>query len=230
MNKPRASRVAVTLAWLVGLLFAGLSLAAEPAAATPTDDELLFRQLINQLRSDRGLDHLSTDLELTIEARAWTTVMATNDQLAHSPDITSGVTSPWTVLGENVGRHGIHDIQQLFDAFVASPTHLENLVDPRYQYIGIAVVHQPDGTIWTTHRFMAIEPVSAAPPSPEDEAPGGEPSTVAVPSSAAEPEDEPPLDPSSASLPWPEPIGGHAMADYLGPDSGTAPTQMDGWG
>ena len=97
-------------------------------AAASAQDEQLFVQLVNDLRATKGLAPLTTHPELTAEARSWTSHMASTDQLAHSPDMSSGVSAQWSVLGENVGMHGINDVGQLFQAFVNSPAHYENLV------------------------------------------------------------------------------------------------------
>ncbi len=53
-------------------------------------------------------------------------------------------------------------IQELFDAFVASPAHLQNLVDPQFRYVGVGVVYDQSGQMWTTHRFMALGDTPAA--------------------------------------------------------------------
>ncbi len=165
------------------LLAVGSAVKAPPAEAGTVDDEQLFVQLINQVRADVGLPALSVHPELTSGARSWAAAMSSNDQLAHAPDMTVGVTAPWTVLGENVGVHGIHDPNQLFQAFVASPAHYQNLVDPRFQYVGVGVIHaSATGKLWTTHRFMAAD-IPAPPPTTA--APTTTPPTTASPTTAS---------------------------------------------
>ncbi len=127
----------------------------------PVADEARFLQLINQLRVGAGLNPLISHSQLRAGARSWTAEMAGYDQLAHAPDLSTGVSATWTLLGENVGFHGVHDVDSLFQAFVNSPAHHRNLVDSRFQYVGVGVVHGDDGKLWTTHRFMAV----ADPPS-----------------------------------------------------------------
>lgn len=128
------------------------------AADSNHDDADLFVNRVNQLRTQHGLSALALDPELVAEASKWTATMASDGQLAHSPDITAGISAPWTLLGENVGVHQIHDPDELFQAFVNSPPHYNNLVDPRYQYIGVGVVNTAEGKLWTTQRFMALAP------------------------------------------------------------------------
>ncbi len=173
---------------LVGVLV-GFGVGAGPAAATTAEAEQVFVQLINQLRTDNGLDPLTVDTELRTAARSWTSSMASNDSLAHSPDMTAGITAPWTVLGENVGVHGVHDLQQLFQAFVDSPSHYRNLTDARFQYVGVGVVHAPNGKIWTTHKFMAASQPASTPTT----SPAPTPTTTpTLPPTTATPTTQPP--------------------------------------
>jgi len=94
----------VALLIVLGGPFVGFGAGASPVSASAVDDEQIFVQLINQLRADEGLAPLAVDAELRSSARSWTASMASNDALAHSPDMTVGITAPWTVLGENVGE------------------------------------------------------------------------------------------------------------------------------
>lgn len=156
------------------LVAVGTGVGADRAAAS-SQDEQLFVQMVNELRTAKGLAPLATHPELTAGARSWTGHMAGSDRLAHSPDMSSGVSAKWSVLGENVGMHGAHDVGQLFQAFVDSPAHYENLVDARFNYIGVGVVITSEGKLWTTHRFMAAPaatpPTTQAPPPPTTVAP-----------------------------------------------------------
>ncbi len=175
------------IAFLLVAVTVGVS---TPQAAASTQGEQLFVQLINDLRASKGLAPLSTHPELTSEARSWTNHMASTDRLAHSPDMSSGGSAQGSVLGENVGMHGVDDVNQLFQAFVDSPAHYENLVDSRFNYIGVGVVTTSAGKLWTTHRFMAAPVPSppttqAAPPTTAPPAPTTAPPTTAPPTTAA---------------------------------------------
>ena len=184
--------VAVALLIVLGGPFVGFGAGASPASASTVDDEQVFVQLINQLRADEGLAPLTVDAELRSSARSWTASMASNDALAHSPDMTVGITAAWTVLGENVGVHGVHDVEQLFQAFVDSPSHYRNLTDPRFQFVGVGVTHASNGKIWTTHKFMAaslpVSPPGTTPPQtapPETTQPQTAPPQTAPPQTVA---------------------------------------------
>ncbi|MGB5759051.1 MAG: CAP domain-containing protein, partial [Acidimicrobiales bacterium] len=170
----RTGRAAIAFGVSLVLLVVSSLAFVTSADAGTVDDEQLFIQMINQLRTDKGLNPLVVDGELTAQARAWSQSMAAHDQLAHTSNLAGGISSPWTVLGENVGVHVIHDVSGLFQAFIASPSHYQNLVDPRFQYVGVGVVNTEAGKLWTTHRFMA----ATAPPAPA-------PPTTAAPTTTA---------------------------------------------
>lgn len=158
-------RFALSFGLALAMVIGASGVRPDHAAAAEPQDEQLFVQMINELRASKGLPALVVHPELTTEARSWTNQMAAKDQLAHSPDMASGVTAPWSVLGENVGMHGVHDLKQLFQAFVNSPAHYQNLIDSRFNYIGVGVVNTSEGKLWTTHRFMAAPPAETAPPT-----------------------------------------------------------------
>lgn len=57
---------------------------------------------------------------------------------------------PWSGVGENVGSGP--SVSAIFGALVASPTHLNNIVG-NYDYLGVGVWVDSNGTLWTTHIF-----------------------------------------------------------------------------
>lgn len=117
----------------------------------------LFVDKINRLRNERGVSPLSPDPELELTATAWATQMSQTGRLEHADDLSLGLSADWRKLGENVGVAPINQIDELFEAFVASPTHLANLIDPSFDLIGIGIVHA-DGDLWMTQRFMDVSP------------------------------------------------------------------------
>jgi hypothetical protein len=54
------------------------------------------------------------------------------------------------------------DVDGLFQAFVNSPHHYENLVDPAFTRVGVGVA-VANGMIFTAHEFMALR--TTAPPA-----------------------------------------------------------------
>ncbi len=134
---------------------------AELAFVSPEAAEAqLFLELINDLRRTRGADPLLVDAELELTASAWAVHMSQTRDLAHATDLSLGISSNWRKLGENVGVAPERQLNELFEAFVASPTHLANLVDPSFDLVGIGIVHV-DGKLWMTQRFMDVSPTEA---------------------------------------------------------------------
>ncbi|MDQ2678072.1 MAG: CAP domain-containing protein, partial [Actinomycetota bacterium] len=139
--------------------------AATGAAAVPDPGsaEADFTARINGLRASKGLGPLAVDGELVREARSWATTMAGEGRIFHTSNLSNGITADWVKLGENVGVGA--DVAVLFQAFIDSPTHYANLVDPKYTTVGVGVVVAGD-RIFTAHRFMAVAPPAPAPPPP----------------------------------------------------------------
>lgn len=170
----------------------------------PASAEADFVARINQLRTSRGLAALSVDPELTDQARRWATTMAGQGRIFHAGDLSSGITANWQKLGENVGVGG--DTAALFQAFVDSPTHLANLVDPAFTRVGVGVVVSGN-RMFTTHRFMGLAPPAPPPPAapPTTAPPTTLPPTTApttAPPTTAPPATVPPTtDPPATTAP-----------------------------
>ena len=135
----------VAIALFVGLL-------PSPAhAATELEREML--RLTNQDRAAHDVHRLRLDEGRTTKAHKHSVAMARNGEIYHTEDPTSfylrGVR--WTKWGENVGRTD-GDLTGLEDAFMASTVHRRNILDSRFDKVGIGVV-QRDGTTWVTLFF-----------------------------------------------------------------------------
>ncbi len=169
----------------VGALDRSAARGAAIAVPDPASAEADFTARINALRASKGLGPLSVDLELVREARSWAATMAAQGRISHTSNLSQGITADWVKLGENVGVGA--DVPVLFQAFVDSPTHYANLVDPKYTTVGVGVVVSGD-RIFTTHRFMAVAPSAPPPPPPPPPAPAPPATTPpTVPPSTAPP-------------------------------------------
>ena len=148
----RPAQVAAAVVVAVGLIGAPLVLDHRPAAAASGDvGDYLGR--INATRSAAGVAPLVLDSELSGLAQAWAQQLADWQRLQHASDLSVGVTQPWKKLGENVGRGG--STASIYPAFVASPTHYANIVDPTFTRVGIGVVYGSDGKQYTVQRYLA---------------------------------------------------------------------------
>ena len=141
--------------------FAAFALAPmAPAFADDASDEASFVAQINGLRAGLGIAPLAVDAGLTAKARAWAQTMAGQQKIWHS-NLSEGITRPdWRKLGENVGMGPTVD--GLHVAFVKSPHHYENLVDPTFTAIGLGVVRGANGVLFVAEEFMQVAP--SAPP------------------------------------------------------------------
>lgn len=169
---------------------------AAPAADPGTESQ--FVSSINSLRASKGLNQLQVSGELVGVARAWTDRMVAAGQISHNPNLGSQVSGAWTKLGENVGVG--YDVNGLMQAFINSPAHYANLVDPAWTHVGVGVTRAGDGRIYTTHNFMALSG-GAPPPPPPPSSPSPPPATAApqAPTPAA------PTTTTTAPPPPPEP-------------------------
>jgi hypothetical protein len=148
-----------------------------PSAGADNPSTLLG--LVNNLRAGHGLPPLAPNPALTAAARQWSAHMAATGALVHNPALASQVPTGWTKLGENIGAGG--NVTGLFNALVASPFHLANMLDPLYNLTGIGVVAAANGTLWLTEDFEAA-PAGGLPPvtgAPTTVAPATVPPTTA---------------------------------------------------
>ncbi len=129
----------------------------QPPVATAQSADELERQFVielNEVRAASGLPPLVPDPELGSVADDYAEVILARQELVHASDLSAGVQAPWNKLGENLGVGPQDSLGEIMDAFVASPTHLANIVDPDFRYVGVGVIVR-DGRMWTVHRFRS---------------------------------------------------------------------------
>jgi uncharacterized protein YkwD len=132
-----------------------------PASATATanvsyaavSDSSGYLSRLNSERAAHGLRPLIMRSDLTQVAQAWSEHMAATGVLSHNPALATEVTN-WLAVGENVGDGPT--ISDLDAAFMASPKHRANILDPTYDDVGIATVTR-NGMIWITVDFRDVE-------------------------------------------------------------------------
>lgn len=148
------------------LLAAFAVLAALVLAACETDiaDHNRSMARTNELRAGARAAALQTNVHLINTADAWARRLRDewvrggcgnrSAVLRHTPNLTAHhqpqhVSKNWRVLGENVGVGSVAGgnraaaIDSLHRAYVASPTHRANMVNPRFRWTGHAVVYGP---------------------------------------------------------------------------------------
>ncbi len=133
---PPDARGMRTRATIVGLILALLLGAATGCESTErARNELLT--LVNQSRSEAGLRPVTRDIQLEVKADLWAQHMRDTCTRSHSV-LKDGAPQDWYRLGENVGNGG--SIQQVHTAFLDSPLHRANVLDPSFSSMGGAAV------------------------------------------------------------------------------------------
>ena len=114
---------------------------------------LLFFSAHNQIRADAGVCPLAWDANLTVEAVERAEHEASLGYLSHEgfPSFSYAVGA-----GENLGRT-VYDPALLLPMFEASPTHYANMIEPRYDRVGIGFTHGADGYTYVAILFEDID-------------------------------------------------------------------------
>lgn len=174
VSQRRTVRIGANLlaaAALVGLWMLLTAPTAEAAPASARRHESgsasQFVSSINAERSSRGLAQLAVQSPIAATSCSWNHHMRDNATLAHDPNLVGAANQAaptWQHVGENVGVG--FNIGELHAAFMNSPGHRKNILDPTYTHIGVCVDTGGDGRIWTTHRFVQLGGAAPPPPSP----------------------------------------------------------------
>lgn len=96
--------------------------------------------LINKERSAHGVPSLHSSGALNRAAQAWTdTMVAINSFTEGDPGARiSAVGFNWSTVGENIAT-GFRTPRQVVAAWMASPSHCQNVLDPIYVDVGTGV-------------------------------------------------------------------------------------------
>jgi uncharacterized protein YkwD len=115
--------------------------------------------LMNAEREAMGLGVLSEQSQLTAAARQHSTDMACNGFFEHLSPSTGSVIDRVGILGyeyEQIGENiaaGHLSPEEVVDAWMDSPGHRENILNPDYTQVGVGYVASSDstyGSYWTT--------------------------------------------------------------------------------
>jgi uncharacterized protein YkwD len=136
------------------------ALASTPASGQSVSPETQFAARINEARSAAGLPALVVQPKLADQARGWSIKMSEASgenlgracQLSHNPQLAREVPLVWRTLGENVGC-GAGNVDAVHQAFMNSPEHRRNILDPKFDSVGVAIATS-DTTMFVTEVFM----------------------------------------------------------------------------
>jgi hypothetical protein len=114
--------------------------------------------LTNQARTSAGLRSLGASSTLSSIAAAWSAHMASTHQLGHNPDL-AGEVSGWAMIGENAAM--AWSASQAQSVLMGDAAHRANILQPRYNRVGVGVARAADGSMWFTVDFMQTAGYSA---------------------------------------------------------------------
>ncbi len=150
------------------------TISAAPVAAVATAmafDEQRFMMLANKERVAQGLPELKLDPTLVATARAHSREMGQKNYFAHESP-TPGRRSPMQrylstcremgnnrrpqqlVVGENIFYCSATGVERGHRAFMNSEHHRENILDSRYEAVGIGTYTNGKGEYWVTQVFL----------------------------------------------------------------------------
>ncbi|HZD60115.1 MAG TPA: stalk domain-containing protein [Anaerolineae bacterium] len=117
------------------------------SAVTLTLDEQYMLNLVNKERRSHGLQALEIDPKLTYMARRYCQEMIDYNFFGHVSPVSgelldrvvaSGVPDGWLLAGENLA--GAPTVEAAFQGLMNSPSHKDNMLEPKYTHVGIGVV------------------------------------------------------------------------------------------
>lgn len=143
----------------IGLILSG----AHPALANDlVGQEGAIINRTNQVRAEAGLPALNTDSRLMRSATAKAVDMATKGYFGHTNSdghkMNYWITPEgyvYSLAGENIAK-GFHSLDRLMNAWITSPTHYKNLVEPRFTDIGVGMAtgwYEDQETLFIVQHF-----------------------------------------------------------------------------
>ena len=143
-----------------------LGTAASTWAQTSPQEKQLLQQL-NESRKEAGLPPLEWDERLADAARLHSKKMADSSQLGHvlpgEPAVADRIAATgirFNRSAENVGYNS--DFDDIQRAWMESPGHRENILNPNYTVVGIGVAKSDDGLYYATQDFAHAVPQRTA--------------------------------------------------------------------
>ncbi len=134
--------------------------ASESAAPSPAE-KLIFDQ-INEERARAGVSTLQWNDNVAQAARAHAVLLAENGRLSHQfageaavPERIGATGARFTIAAENVALTGY--VEDVHPALMTSPGHRGNILNPKYNAVGIGVVER-EGKIYAAEDFVFAIP------------------------------------------------------------------------
>jgi len=197
-----------------------------PPPADPHAAALRLLELVNHERSAAGLGTLSMRDDVVAIAQGQSAAMAAKNAVWHNDNLFSSTVRSAlgaSALGENVG--GDTSVDGIHARFMASQHHRDNILDPRFNVAGFAVVAAGSGELYVTEDFVqavgaphpAPHPPAPAAPRPAGPPPASVATAMAVPVAVALPTAAVPVAvaPAAAGDALPAPLAAAGMSGPL---------------
>lgn len=132
-----------------------------------TDEEIRFVDLVNSERASRGLSVLRLDPLLVQVARGHSKEMCDLNYFDHvspTPGMRTALNRllvalkhrpTWAYVGENLFYCSIVDVNRGHTCLMESHSHRENILNPKFEKIGVGVYSDARGQFWVTQMFLA---------------------------------------------------------------------------
>jgi uncharacterized protein YkwD len=107
--------------------------------------------LINRQRNLHGLPSLQASARLNRSAQNWNQWMVATGNFTHGSDFAARISAvgyDWQTAGENIAT-GFVTPRDVVNAWMASPDHCRNILDPTFRNVGTGVSPAAVGT-WAT--------------------------------------------------------------------------------
>ena len=137
---------------LARAIVGGCAYADIPATSAPLSEmRAAVVCLINQQRNLHGLPGLRVSAKLNTSAQNWNQWMVSTGNFTHGSNFAgriSAVGYNWQTAGENIAT-GFATPRDVVNAWMASPDHCRNILDPSFRDVGTGVTGAAVGQ-WAT--------------------------------------------------------------------------------
>lgn len=131
---------------MVGVVMA---LALLVSCLTPQQETVAHH--LNVDRRAHGRSTLGTHAAAQAKAQNWANKLARERRLYHS-NLTDGFSGGWCALAENVGTGA--NVAQIQQAYMNSPGHRANILNTRWNGIGVGYAKDSNGRAYTVQVFI----------------------------------------------------------------------------
>jgi len=107
----------------------------------------------NAYRKSKGVKALKLSTKMNTVAVNWSKSQAKSKKMSHNPKYSSQIPKGWTAAGENVA-YG-YAPKAVTKAWWNSPGHKANMLNKKYNYIGIGIAKDSSGRFYYTQVFGA---------------------------------------------------------------------------